>query len=339
MKRIFFTSLLSLIACLSCDNKTPEKPAQEPFVARGWNGHFVEAMSGAYEYFVENDKMPTYINVEGLKYGSGKVLAASYKLVQKMIAEPQTWQDKEVEYNSSFSCPKNEKNNTLNVEELSLADFLAVTELAYNYAKEKKIFPNYCTIDPSFTDVDGSVYPIQIVIDAIYIGYARIFHHYVEHGAFPEKISTWHTDYLRSVNNCPIDDPVVVAAMNTAIAGKATPYEKAKALFDYVRDEAEWENYSNTRRGAVVTLNDKLGNCCDLSHALVAMSRAAGIPARYRHAQCQYSKSVIGHVMAELYVDGVWYLCDPSNNENTFGNHESWRYMVTFNGRYNELPF
>ena len=58
---------------------------------------------------------------------------------------------------------------------------------------------------------------------------ARIFHHYIEHGTFPETISTWHTDYLRSVNNCPIDDPVVVQAKNEAIAGKTTEYDKAKA--------------------------------------------------------------------------------------------------------------
>ncbi len=349
MKRLLFISILFAITCFSCENKSPikpdqnnkdpENPIEETFVATGWNGYFVEAMSGAYDYFVDNDKMPVYINVEGLNYGSGKALAASYKLVLKMIDEPKTWQDEEVKYNTSFSCPSNERNNTLNIEEISLTDFLAVTDLAYKYAEEKKVFPNYCTLNPEFTDVDGSVYSIKMVIDAIYVGYARIFHHYVEHGTFPEKISTWHTDYLRSVNNCPIDNPVVIGAMNEAIQGKTTDYDKAKALFEYVRDKAEWENYNNTRRGAVKTIQDKLGNCCDLSHALIAMSRAADIPARYRHAQCQYSKSVIGHVMAELYVDGRWYLCDPSNNNNTFGNHESWSHMVTFNGRYNQLPF
>ncbi len=339
MKRLLFISIFCVISCFSCDKKGQEGPNQKPFVATGWNGYFVEAMSDAYTYFVENDKMPVYINVEGLNYGSGKALAASYKLVLKMIDEPKTWQEEEVKYKTSFSCPQNEANNTLNIDEISLTDFLAVTELAYNYAEEKNVFPNYCTLNPEFTDVDGSVYSIKMVIDAIHVGCARIFHHYVENGALPEKISTWHTDYLRSVNNCPIDNPVVVQAKNEAIQGKTTEYEKAKALFEYVRDEAEWINYNNTRKGAVRTITEKEGNCCDLSHALVAMSRAAGIPARYRHAQCQYTSSVIGHVMAELYVDGVWYLCDPSNNNNTFGKHESWSHMVTFNGRYNQLPF
>ena len=116
-------------------------------------------------------------------------------------------------------------------------------------------------------------------------------------------------------------------------------YDRAKAIFEYARDEWEWLNYNNTSKGAVGTIQDKGGNCCDLTHAIVAMSRAAGIPARYRHAQCQYASGVIGHVIAEIYVDGVWYPADASNNENTFGNHEAWSHMATFNGRYNELPF
>ena len=131
------------------------------------------------------------------------------------------------------------------------------------------------------------------------------------------------------------------STMRKVTKGLTSDYDKAKALFEYARDAWEWQNYSNTGKGAVKTIKDKGANCGDLSHTLIAMSRAAGIPARYRHAQCKYIKSgkVIGHVMAELYVDGVWYLCDPSSNEDTFGNHEAWAYMDTFNGRYRELPF
>jgi hypothetical protein len=43
--------------------------------------------------------------------------------------------------------------------------------------------------------------------------------------------------------------------------------------------------------------------------------------------------------VAEVYVNGKWYLCDPSSNQDTFGNHEAWSHMDTFNGRYRELPF
>ena len=168
---------------------------------------------------------------------------------------------------------------------------------------------------------------------------ARIFDYFAENNVLPETISTWHSDFLRETKNCEVSSPVVIAEMEKAIGNATTDYDKAKAIFEYARDEWEYENYYNTERGAVKTIEDKAGNCCDLTHGIVAMARAAGIPSRYRHAQCMYSSGVIGHVMAELYVDGVWYLCDASNNNNTFGNHEAWSYMETFNGRYSELDF
>jgi transglutaminase-like putative cysteine protease len=68
------------------------------------------------------------------------------------------------------------------------------------------------------------------------------------------------------------------------------------------------------------------------------MCRAAGIPARYLHGQCYFSSGVIGHVIPEIYVDGKWWICDPSNNSATFGT-PTWKGMETFNGRYNELEF
>ena len=67
------------------------------------------------------------------------------------------------------------------------------------------------------------------------------------------------------------------------------------------------------------------------------MCRATGIPARYLHGQCYYS-SVEGHVIPEIYVDGKWWIADPTNNDSTWGTPK-WKGMETFNGRYNVLEF
>lgn len=302
---------------------------------------FIGQMSKAYEYFCRNDRMPETIRVDGIDFNSGMMLSAGYGLVQKMIAEPQTWMEADIEFNASYACPDNERNNTLDIDELSLTDFMSLAGRAHVFAEKNKVFPNYCTVDADHVDADGSKYPTQMIINAISVGFARIFHHYKENGVLPEKVCTWHSGFLRSTANSPKEHALVKSTMKKVTRGLTTDYDKAKALFEYARDAWEWQNYSNTGKGAVRTIKDKGANCCDLSHTLIAMSRAAGIPARYRHAQCKYIKSgkVIGHVMAELYVDGVWYLCDPSSNEDTFGNHEAWAYMDTFNGRYRELPF
>lgn len=334
MKRIFlFFLILTVVSCGESKNE---------FKARSWNGYFVQEMSDSYEYFVEHNALPESITVDGVEYDKGKMFAASHKLLQKMVAEPKKWQRKTVEFNDTLTFVANEKDNTLNVDEISLDDFAAITERAYKYAEEKGVFPKYCTVIAEYLDpADSSVYPTKMISDAMLVGFTRIFNHYVQTSELPQTISTWHSDFLRSTANCPKEDPVVVAMMEQIIKGKETTYDKAKALFEHALNEWEWVNYSNTSKGAVQTINDKCANCCDLSHALVAMGRAAGIPSRYRHAQCKYKKSgkVIGHVMAEYYVDGVWYLCDPSSTGTTFGNHEAWSQMDTFNGYYNQLPF
>ena len=109
----------------------------------------------------------------------------------------------------------------------------------------------------------------------------------------PSEVSSWQSDFLRDMNydsgcqnatgaaKCSLSDPVVTAARDAAIAGKTTTMDKAVALFNYARDQWEWEDYSNTRKGAIKVINGKVGNCCDLAHALIAISRSAGIPARY----------------------------------------------------------
>ena len=333
---------LTVIGC-SCgkdgeNTGDPDGTGMTEFVATGWNGYMVEAMAEAYNDFLETDEMPASINVEGLNYNRGRYLAASCMILKKMVAEPQTWQDQEVDYVIA-SGPDNDANNTLDVDEMSFGEFMEVIDLTYDYAVGHSIFPNYCTVDSDHKDPDGSEYSTKITINTIYVMCARIFAYYTEHNSLPETISTWDSDFLRETDNCEVSDPLVVSTMQEATAGLTSDYDRAKAIFEYARDEWEWENYNNTSRGAVGTIEDKAGNCCDLTHAIVAMSRAAGIPARYRHAQCQYQSGVIGHVIAEMYVDGVWYLGDASNNENTFGNHEAWSHMATFNGRYKELPF
>lgn len=348
MKRLaFLFSLVCMLAICACteantlDGKEPDK--EDPgFVVKGWNGEFVAEMADAYKYFLENNKLPNDVTVEGIKYGRGKMVAASCKLLEKIVAEPETWQDEEVDFLENASTPDNEKNNTLDINEMDLETFLVVIDKSYKYAEEHNgLFPNYCTVDANHKDPDGSEYSTKMVINAIAVTLARIFDYYVTNNELPETFNVWHSDFLRSTVNCPIDDPVVVAKMEEILAGKKTDYEKAEAIFYYSLDEWEWVNYSNTSRGAVKTIQQNGGNCCDLSHAVVAMARAAGLPARYRHAQCKYkaSGSVIGHVMAEIYVDGRWYLCDPSSSGTTFGNHEAWSVMDTFNGYYNALPF
>jgi len=127
---------------------------------------------------------------------------------------------------------------------------------------------------------------------------------------------------------------------NITVTKKLTTLEKATNIFNWVRDYVNYSFYYNTRRGAVGTLRDRKGNCVDLSHLIVALSRAAGIPARYVHANCKFSSGWCGHVWAQLFVNGKWICADASNNINDFGVIRNWNTKNDIlKGVYSSLPF
>jgi len=77
------------------------------------------------------------------------------------------------------------------------------------------------------------------------------------------------------------------------------------------------------------------------THLLVALSRAAGIPARYMHGNCVFrSGNTYGHVWGQLYINGKWYDADATSFSNTLGSIKNWDTSSVFiKGVYAELPF
>ena len=88
--------------------------------------------------------------------------------------------------------------------------------------------------------------------------------------------------------------------------------QTAKNIYYWVRDNIQYENYPNTRKGAYKTLKEKSGNCCDQAHLLVALLRADGIPTCYAHGT--------DHWWVVPCIDGKQYHCDPTNKKHQFGN-------------------
>jgi transglutaminase-like putative cysteine protease len=149
--------------------------------------------------------------------------------------------------------------------------------------------------------------------------------------------------YLQATTNCQSTNAKIVALSKSIIAsaGATTTYAKAVAIFNWVRDNIGYSFYSNTKYGALGTLNAKTGNCVDTTHLLIALERAAGIPARYVHGYCKFSSgSWYGHVWAQVYVNGKWYTADAISSRNTFGVINNWNTATaTIYGTYATLPF
>jgi transglutaminase-like putative cysteine protease len=148
--------------------------------------------------------------------------------------------------------------------------------------------------------------------------------------------------YLLATKNCQSTNAQIIALSKSIIAnaGATTTYAKATAIFNWVRDNIGYSYYYNTKYGAVGTLNAKTGNCCDTTHLLIALERAAGIQARYVNGYCKFSTAWYGHVWAQVYVNGKWYAADAISSRNTFGVINNWNTATaTIYGTYAELPF
>jgi len=146
--------------------------------------------------------------------------------------------------------------------------------------------------------------------------------------------------YLVATANAQSTSSTIKNMAASITAGKTTTYAKAQAIFNWVRNNISYAFYYNTRKGALNTLSSRSANCCDTSHLVVALSRAAGIPARYQHGTCTFSSGTYGHVWAQLYVNGKWYYADAVSTRNSFGNIVNWN-MNTYklHNTYASLSF
>lgn len=120
--------------------------------------------------------------------------------------------------------------------------------------------------------------------------------------------------------------------------GTRSQYQKGSKIFSWVKRNIAYKFYYNTRYGATGTLKYRKGNCADTAHLVVALSRSAGLQAKYAHGKVRFrSGKVYGHVWALVKVNGKWYKADASNDRNSFGRMGGK--VVRLKGIYNRLPF
>ncbi|WP_407378526.1 transglutaminase domain-containing protein [Methanobrevibacter sp.] len=147
--------------------------------------------------------------------------------------------------------------------------------------------------------------------------------------------------YLASSPNCQVTDSAIVALAEKLTAGLTNSLDKAVAIYNYVRDTVSYSFYYDTKYGAVGTLNSKTGNCVDHSHLLIALFRAADLPARYVHGTCVFSSgSTYGHVWTQVLIGNTWVVCDATSTRNSFGKVVNWNnYNYSLKGYYSSISF
>ena len=155
-----------------------------------------------------------------------------------------------------------------------------------------------------------------------------------------EKNAASSSAYLRSSSNCPVGNAKIKSLVNSLTSGLTDNIDKAKAIFNYVRDNVVYSYYYDTKKGAIGALNSKSANCVDQAHLLISMYRTAGLQARYVHGTCLFSDGTFGHVWTQVLLGNTWVVGDPINYNNDLGKITNWNNNnVRINGKYSSLPF
>jgi hypothetical protein len=136
--------------------------------------------------------------------------------------------------------------------------------------------------------------------------------------------------YLGNEADINIKNPVIQETMLSVTGSIKNPYEKARALYDFITKNIryDYELFVKTVEGVGVdtsrkpeeTLQYRRGICYDIAKLYVALVRAAGIPARVIRGitfepKGKKGRSVdnYGHAWAEIYLPPYgWLTVDPT---------------------------
>lgn len=86
-----------------------------------------------------------------------------------------------------------------------------------------------------------------------------------------------------------------------------------QALSDWIKVNFTYDNgASNAGTSATDSFASLSGVCRDYAHVLIALVRAAGIPARFVSAYAPDAVPQDFHAVVEVFLEGAWHLVDPT---------------------------
>ena len=297
-------------------------------------------------YVETNHKLPDYVTI-----GTTQVQMSDFlKLLTANLLQLSSGKTSPITLKSINSAAK--PSESVKSGTITKAGYLDLAKRVNVFINTNGILPNYATSSLGKLNYKSLIYTFSKVL-AFYNTNSRL-PTYVTVKPW-SKVGTSDTStsnsstpvpaslqqYLKSTTNCQVTNSQIQALAKSITSGKSSTYTKATAIFNWVRDNIGYSFYYNTKYGAVGVLSSKTANCVDTSHLLIALERAAGIPARYEHVYAKFSSGTwYGHVIAQVWVNGKWYYADGSSSRNTFGVINNWNTTTaTVYGTYTSISF
>ena len=324
------------------NNKVPGAQTSVQSITKTYTLNEIKIAASRVKAYIEYyKKLPDYVQV-----GTRQVTMPQFlKLLTAGLLKVKSGSTSSSVTLKSVGCPMKPSQN-LKTGNIYKTEYFVMAGRILSFINSDGRAPNYSSSTLGNIQYESLVYM-----------YSRVMNYYSTKNVLPKYASMkkWQTTsnnpttpipaalqiYLQPTNNCQSADPTIKALASSITQGTSSTYQKATNLFNWVRDNVGYSFYYNTKSGALGTLQAKTANCCDTTHLFVALSKAAGIPARYVSGVCKFnSGTVYGHVWAQLYVNGNWYTADAISSRNTFGVINNWDTTSwTLKGIYSELPF
>ncbi|WP_297826335.1 transglutaminase domain-containing protein [uncultured Methanobrevibacter sp.] len=302
----------------------------------------IAASKTVKNYIVDNEKLPSSVKIGGSTFTVAQYLHLASQAIIKLKSG-----------DKSNVVIKNVKDPKLPRAPNDLGNLYTYVDVAKRivyYERTSGVMPDFARSDLGNIGYGSLVYES-----------ARVLAFYGDHGSMPSYVSittlkdssssssglnTKNTiknlaAYLAATTNCQVNNAKVQALVKELTAGLTSDKAKAKAIFNYVRDTVSYSFYYDTRYGAVGTLNAKTGNCVDHAHAVIALYRAADLPARYVHGTCTFSSGgTYGHVWAQVLIGDTWTVSDATSSRNSLGYVANWNTnSYSLHGYYAGIEF
>lgn len=317
--------------------------------------NIVAASSSVKNFINTNKRLPSYVTISGVKITMPQMLYYLSQVIVKIKSGTKTSSTL-----ITVKAPTANNTETVKAGNLTKNQYLSQASAVYNYILKNKMAPS--TISSSLGKIryESAIFSFSKVVS--FYGTNTRLPNFVaivplakstvkpsagtstngsSSGYVENVVPTSLKSYLLPTANCQSDNSQIKTLAASITKGLNTPIQRATAIYNWVRDHISYSFYYDTKKGALGTLNARTANCVDTAHLVVALERAAGFAAQYEHVTAQFSSGTwYGHVIALVYVNGVWYKADGTSYRNSFGVVNNWNTNTAkVHNKYRELPF
>ena len=131
----------------------------------------------------------------------------------------------------------------------------------------------------------------------------------------PQDLPSEVVPYLYPSRYCQSDRLLNLASQE--FGNLPLGYSRAQAICKWVAQHVTFQsNTTSSATSALDTLIDRVGVCRDFAHLMIALCRAANLPARMTSGMDYGADLVLGppdfHAYVEVFLGDRWYIFDPS---------------------------